>query len=145
MYDLSPLALTGNVIAVTLNYRLGVLGFLAHPTIDAEGHAFANYGLQDQQLALRWVQNNIRRFGGDPEKVTMFGESSGGLNVFSHLISPQSAGLYGGAIIQSGAYDRMIDAIPSASVAQWEGLFTGQPGSRPPAPATLLQPFPGYS
>jgi carboxylesterase type B len=70
----------GNVIVVTINYRLGALGFLAHPALDSEGHLNANYGLMDQQFALQWVQRNIEAFGGDPERVTIFGESAGGLS-----------------------------------------------------------------
>ena len=94
LYDPTPLVTKGNVIVVTINYRLGVLGFLAHPALDAEGHLNANYGLMDQQLALRWVQRNIEAFGGDPERVTIFGESAGGLSVYSHLASPTAAGLF---------------------------------------------------
>lgn len=100
----TPLVETGDVVVVSINYRLGALGFLAHPALDAEDHPSVNYGLMDQQLALRWVQQNIGRFGGDPDNVTIFGLSSGGLNVTSHLVSPASAGLFHRAIIQSGAY-----------------------------------------
>jgi para-nitrobenzyl esterase len=119
MYDPTPLVQTGHVIAITLNYRVGVLGFLAHPGLDAEDHAAANYGLQDQQLALKWVQTNIRKFGGDPQNVTIFGESAGGLNAFSHLVSPRSAGLYHRAIIQSGAYQLNT---PSLSASESLGV-----------------------
>ena len=94
------------VIVVTVNYRLGYLGFLAHPALSAEssGRGSGNYGLMDQQAALRWVQRNIERFGGDDDKVTIFGESAGGLSVHSHLASPRSKGLFDRAIVQSGAY-----------------------------------------
>lgn len=103
-YDPTPLVEKGKVIVVTLNYRLGLLGFFAHPAIDAEGHLNGNYGLMDQQFALQWVQRNIAAFGGDPDRVTIFGESAGGLSVYSHLASPTAAGLFHGAIAQSGAY-----------------------------------------
>lgn len=122
MYDPTPLLQTSHVIVVTLNYRIGVLGFLAHPALDLEGHAFANYGLQDQQLALKWVQTNILKFGGDPAKVTIFGESSGGLNVISHLASPRSTGLFARAIIQSGAYQLNT---PSLSASESLGVTFG--------------------
>jgi len=103
-YDASLLATKENVVVVTTNYRLGVLGFLATPALAAESMdgSVGNYGLMDQQLALRWVRDNIARFGGDPDNVTIFGESAGGASVCLHLISPGSAGLFHRAIIQSG-------------------------------------------
>jgi len=103
-YDPTPLVEKGNVIVVTINYRLGILGFFAHAAIDAEGHDNGNYGLMDQQFALQWVQRNIAAFGGDPARVTIFGESAGGLSVYSHLASPTAEGLFHRAIAQSGAY-----------------------------------------
>jgi para-nitrobenzyl esterase len=103
-YDPSPLVEKGNVIVVTLNYRLGYFGWFAHPALDAEDHLIANYGLMDQQFALQWVRRNITAFGGDPDRVTIFGESAGGLSVYSNLASPLAAGLFQGAIAQSGAY-----------------------------------------
>ncbi len=109
LYDPTPLVEKGDVIVVTINYRLGVLGFLAHPALDAEGHLNGNYGLMDQQFALRWVQRNIAAFGGDPHRVTIFGESAGGLSVYSHLASPTAAGLFHRAIAQSGAYASFQD------------------------------------
>jgi len=92
------------VIVVSLNYRLGYLGFFAQTAIDAEGHLNGNYGLMDQQLALQWVQNNITAFGGNPSRVTIFGQSAGGQSVYAQLASPLAAGLFGGAISQSGSY-----------------------------------------
>lgn len=119
-YDPLPLVQQG-VIVVTLNYRLGVLGFLAHPALSAvsPSHASGNYGLMDQQAALRWVQRNIFRFGGDPQRVTIFGESAGALSVHVHLASPLSAGLFHGAIVESGAY-----ALAQPSLAQAEARGT---------------------
>ncbi|HEY6911063.1 MAG TPA: carboxylesterase family protein [Myxococcales bacterium] len=114
-YDPSRLVQQG-VVVVTLNYRLGVFGFLAHPALSAEsGHGSGNYGLMDQQAALQWVQRNIAHFRGDPTRVTIFGESAGGLSVHSHLASPLSAGLFHRAIVESGAY-----ALGQPSLAQAE-------------------------
>ena len=118
IYDPTPLVETGNVVAVTINYRVGALGFLAHPALDSEGHRSVNYGIMDQQLALRWVQRNIDRFGGDPRNVTIFGESAGGLNVTTHIVSPYSAALFHKAIIESGAYQ--LDT-PTLAASQARG------------------------
>jgi para-nitrobenzyl esterase len=98
----------GNVIVVSMNYRLGVLGFLAHPALDAEGHLNANYGLMDQQFAMGWVRRNIAAFGGDPQRITIFGTSAGALSVYSHLASPTAAGLFDRAIAQSGSYEGLV-------------------------------------
>jgi carboxylesterase type B len=99
VYDGGRLAATGNVVLVTLNYRLGALGFLS----GIEGLT-GNYGFMDQQLALRWVQENIRAFQGDPQRVTIFGESAGAMSVGLHLISPQSQGMFRAAIMESNPY-----------------------------------------
>jgi para-nitrobenzyl esterase len=103
-FDPTPLVEGGGVVVVTINYRLGMLGFFAHTALDAEGHLAGNYGFMDQQFALGWVQRNIAAFGGDPDRVTIFGESAGGLSVYSQLASPLAAGLFQRAIAQSGAY-----------------------------------------
>jgi para-nitrobenzyl esterase len=103
-YDGTKLAATGAVV-VTINYRLGALGFLAHPALaSSPGGAAGNYGLMDQQAALRWVQRNIARFGGDPENVTIAGESAGGLSVLAQLVSSGARGLFQRAIVQSGTF-----------------------------------------
>jgi para-nitrobenzyl esterase len=81
---------------------MGVFGFLAHPALNSEGHAFANYAFMDQQAALRWVQRNIAAFGGDPANVTIAGESSGGNSVMAHIAAPQSAGLFQHVVSMSG-------------------------------------------
>jgi len=91
------------VVVVTINYRFHVLGFFAHPALDAEGHLKANYGLMDQQFALKWAQRNIGAFGGDPKRVTIFGESGGGISVYSNLASPTAKSLFQRAISESGA------------------------------------------
>lgn len=102
-YDPSWLAIQGKAVVVTLNYRLGLLGFFAHPALRAEDSAPANYGFMDQQLALDWVQRNIAAFGGDPENVTISGESSGGGSVLAHMVAPGSAGKFQHAVAMSGA------------------------------------------
>lgn len=93
------------VVVVTFNYRLGVLGFLAHPELSKESaHGVSgNYGLLDQVAALQWIQNNIASFGGDPENVTVFGESAGSWSISLLLCSPLAKGLFHRAIGQSGA------------------------------------------
>ncbi len=93
-----------DVIVVTMNYRLGALGFMTHPALADEAGQSGNYGLLDQQEALRWIQANIAFFGGDPNNVTIFGESAGGHSVMSQLVAPSSDGLFQKAIAQSGSY-----------------------------------------
>lgn len=91
------------VILVTINYRLGLLGFLSHPWLTKEqGNLSGNYGFLDQVAALKWVKENIAHFGGDPDNITIFGQSAGALSVKNLLISPLSRGLFSKAIIQSG-------------------------------------------
>jgi len=103
-YDGTKLAADG-VVVVTINYRLGALGFLAHPALASRpGGAAGNYGLMDQQAALRWVQRNIARFGGDPGNVTIAGQSAGGLSVLAQMVSPGARGLFQRAIVQSGTF-----------------------------------------
>lgn len=100
----SDLAAKGNLIVVTINYRLGPFGFLASRSLDSAGHPSGNYGLLDQQAALRWVKDNIAAFGGDPDKVTVAGESAGAISVGLHLVSPAAAGLFQRAILESGPF-----------------------------------------
>jgi para-nitrobenzyl esterase len=103
MYNGSGLAKMG-VIVVSIAYRVGALGFMAHPELTAESdhHTSGNYGLLDQIAGLRWVQNNITAFGGDPSKVTIFGESAGAISVSMLAASPLTKGLFRGAISESG-------------------------------------------
>jgi para-nitrobenzyl esterase len=104
-YDASALVKdgpAGPTVVVTFNYRLGLLGYLGQPALDAEGHDFGNYGLMDQQAALRWVQRNIAAFGGDPGNVTVGGQSAGSTSTAALVISPASKGLFHRAIFESG-------------------------------------------
>jgi para-nitrobenzyl esterase len=98
---------TGHVV-VTVNYRLGALGFLSLPELVSEGDGAGNFGLLDQRAALEWIQANIGAFGGDPDAVTIFGESAGGASVCQHVVSPGSAGLFHRAIVQSGPCDLVV-------------------------------------
>ncbi|WP_197065259.1 carboxylesterase/lipase family protein [Massilia sp. 9096] len=115
--DPSPLVSQG-VIVVNVGYRLGAMGFLAHPALAQDGAA-GNYGIMDQQLALHWVQDNIARFAGDSTNVTIFGESAGGFSVMTHLASPGSKGLFVKAIVQSGNYgnDRQPSGAQMATIS----------------------------
>ena len=105
-YDGSALASEQQVVVVSINYRLGVLGWLSHAALRAgasgPAEASGNFSHLDMVLALEWVRENIRAFGGDPERITVFGESAGGRNVFALLASPLAEGLFHGAIAQSG-------------------------------------------
>lgn len=98
-----------DVVVVSINYRLGIVGFLAHPQLDQEGASSGNFGLQDQIAALHWVRDNISEFGGDPENVTIFGESAGAASVALLMASPLAKGLFHRAISESGNF--------------WEGRF----------------------
>jgi para-nitrobenzyl esterase len=103
IYSGEPMARTGKVIFVNLNYRLGLLGFMAHPELTREqgGHS-GNYGLLDQNAALKWVHDNIALFGGDPSKITLVGQSTGATSITAQLFSPLSKNLFHGAVLLSG-------------------------------------------
>jgi len=140
-YDPSNLVAQG-VVVVTINYRIGELGFLAHSALTAESPkgASGNYGLLDQQAALRWVRRNIRAFGGDPDNVTIFGQSAGGLSVQSQLASPLAAGLFHKAIVESGAYSLQQ---PSLAAAEAIGaVFAASAGCAVPSTAACLRSLP---
>jgi para-nitrobenzyl esterase len=106
--DGTHMAAAGHVILVAIHYRLGILGFLANKALGA--HSW-DYGLQDQQAALRWVKRNIARFGGDPHNVTLFGQSAGGASVCDAAVSPTAAGLFQKGISESGFYNYWVDTI----------------------------------
>jgi para-nitrobenzyl esterase len=138
-YDGSMLAKRG-VVVVTINYRLGVFGFLASPDLSAESpdRVSGNYGLLDQQAALRWVRTNISQFGGDPGRVTVFGESAGSLDLIGLMASPSSAGLFHRAIAQSGA--PMGIALPLAQAeAQGAAFVKASGGDTAGGPAAALR------
>ena len=122
-YDGAALARRG-VVVVTINYRLGALGYLAHPLLREESAhgASGNYGLLDQIEALRWVQRNIAAFGGDPDRVTIFGESAGSWSVNYLLATPLAAGLFAGAIGQSGGGFSPLASLAARDAAEAEGV-----------------------
>ena len=107
------------VVVVTVNYRLGALGFLSHPALTAETGASGNYGLMDQQAALRWVQRNIAAFGGDPQKVTLFGQAAGATDICYQLLAEAADGLFDAAALQSGSCGSM--RLPAAREAEASG------------------------
>ena len=121
-YDGESMAAKG-IVTLTVNYRLNVFGFLAHPELTRESphHASGNYGLMDQAAALQWVRKNIAAFGGDPSRVTIAGESAGSWSVSAQMITPLSKGLIAGAIGESGS---LLGLTPPASLAEAEK--TGQ-------------------
>jgi para-nitrobenzyl esterase len=126
LYNGTTLAKKG-VIVVTPNYRLGALGFLAHPQLDNESphNASGNYGILDQQAALSWVQRNIDKFGGDPSRVTIFGQSAGAESVLIHVASPTSKGLFRQGIVESGpfwAHGAIINATHPKAYAEQFGM-----------------------
>ena len=125
-YDGESMARKG-MVAVSLNYRTNVFGFFSHPelTKESKNHASGNYGLLDQVAALRWVQQNIAAFGGDPKRVTIAGESAGSLSVSALMASPLSRDLMAGAIGESGA---LISTLPPRALAETEkdGLDFGE-------------------
>ena len=122
-YDGGKLAAQG-VVIVTINYRLGVLGFMAHPALDVEDPQYptsGNYGLEDQRFALEWVQRNIAAFGGDPKQVTLFGESAGGFSTCVQYLSARTQDLFGAAIAESGLCGSTLLA-PTHAVAESQSL-----------------------
>jgi len=100
-YPADRLVAGGDVVVVTVNYRLGVFGFFGHPELPGSG----TFGLADQQAAFGWVRRNIAEFGGDPRNVTIAGQSAGGISNCAHLTSPRAAGLFDKAVLQSGSCD----------------------------------------
>ncbi|MCC3157245.1 carboxylesterase family protein [Hymenobacter sp. 15J16-1T3B] len=121
-YDGEAMARRG-IVAVTVNYRLGVFGFLAHPELSQESgrHASGNYGLLDQNAALRWVQQNIAAFGGDPQQVSIAGESAGAMSVSGQMASPLSKGLFRRAIGESGSLLNSSLGLTSLTAAEQTG------------------------
>jgi para-nitrobenzyl esterase len=158
VYDGEGLASKG-LVTVTFNYRVGVLGFLAHPALSKESSSgtSGNYGLLDQIAVLRWVRDNIAAFGGDPNRVTIAGQSAGGMSVHSLIASPLARGLFHRAIVQSGGSSvggggiamrsrRLTDAevegtkfaeskgaktVADLRAMSWQKLMEQVPGSEP--------------
>jgi para-nitrobenzyl esterase len=142
-YDGASLASRG-VIVVTTNYRLGVMGFFAHPELTAESphHSSGNYGLLDQIEALRWVKQNITQFGGDPENVTLFGESAGSVDATTLIASPLAATLFRRVIAESGP---AFGLGPSQNLTRMEllGAAVGkEAGGQPGSQLTVLRKLP---
>lgn len=117
-YDGESMARKG-IVSVTVNYRLTIFGFFAHPELTKESpnHASGNYGLLDQYAALKWVQQNIAAFGGDPKKVTIAGESAGSMSVSAQMASPLSKNLFAGAIGESGS---LLSTMPPTPLSEVE-------------------------
>ena len=122
LYDGARLASNASVVVVTLDYRLGVLGFLAHPALRAAGHT-SNLGLLDQRAALHWVANNIVAFGGDPRRTLLFGQSAGAMSVCSHLASPAAEGLFRAVLMESGNCDSPLLWAPLDAALQQGRAF----------------------
>jgi para-nitrobenzyl esterase len=129
-YDGESMARLG-VVSVTVNYRLGVFGFFAHPKLTKESShkASGNYALMDQAAALRWVRENIAAFGGDPNKVTIAGESAGSVSVSAQMVSPLAKDLIAGAIGESGAITGTLRAVPLAQAEQMGSKFAADLGA----------------
>ncbi|WP_158514503.1 carboxylesterase/lipase family protein [Sphingopyxis macrogoltabida] len=131
------------VILVTINYRLGSLGYFAHPSLSKgapRGEAIANYGLMDQLAALRWVRKNIAAFGGDPHQVTLFGESAGAIGVTTILALPEAKGLFARAIVQSGV--GLLDPRPLAEQEALGAALALRAGARIDASPAELRALP---
>ena len=156
------LAEFGDVVVVTINYRLGALGFLAHSALIDDDGSVGNYGLMDQIAALEWVADNIAAFGGDPGNVTVFGESAGAMSICTLLATPRARGLFHRAILQSGPHftqsreraltvgDRLVEALGlvNPSRADLEGIpaedfvaATAELWSLPPEPGVIALPL----
>ena len=142
-YDGSKLATGGPLgtptVVVTLNYRLGLFGFLAHPALDSEGHLYDNYGIMDQQAVLQWVKRNAAAFGGDPSRVALGGQSAGAQDTGVNQISPLSAGLFNRAIYESSPLSGIT--IRSIGLARGMAFATaaGCPTDASPGAAACLR------
>jgi para-nitrobenzyl esterase len=132
-FDGSELATGGpngeETVVVTINYRLGLFGFISNPALNSEGHPWGNYGILDQQAALRWVQRNIRAFGGDPTNVTLGGQSAGARDTTANLLSPLAAGLFQRAILESYPEISWVTAETMLAVGVAFGEAGGCPGA----------------
>jgi para-nitrobenzyl esterase len=165
MYDGTNLAAKGNFIVVSTNYRLGPLGWFTHPALRKGGKSDSmsksgNYGTLDIIMALKWVKKNIKAFGGDPDNVTIAGESAGGIDVISLLISPAASGLFHRAISQSGPMsespsletgdaraEEVIDALMKADGLDREGMKDKEIAAylRSKTPEKLFSQYPAWA
>jgi para-nitrobenzyl esterase len=141
MYNGARLAAERDVVLVSVNYRLNIFGFFAHPALAAEDStgSTGNYGIQDQIRGLEWVRDNIAAFGGDPGNVTIFGESAGGMSVCNLLASPPAAGLFHRAIIESGGCDLTAELPDTYAKAETMASTAGCAG---PDPVGCLRALP---
>jgi para-nitrobenzyl esterase len=158
-YDGRVFAAKQGVVLVSIHYRLGPLGFFAHPALAEEGEPLGNQGLLDQRMALSWVQRNIAKFGGNPDNVTIFGESAGSADVCYHVASPGSRGLFHRAISQSGGCTIRSTGPEAEAGAAGDGMVAfGEAAGCPPGDdqlsclreasvqdllASSMQPMPG--
>jgi para-nitrobenzyl esterase len=126
----SALVANGKAIVVTFNYRLGIFGYFAHPSIDDEGHPAANYGTMDQTFVLQWIKKNIAAFGGDPSDVTIAGESAGGDAVIAQMLSTWAKGLFHQVIEMSGATNLLKEGNFGATVSLKTAEHTGEEFAR---------------
>jgi para-nitrobenzyl esterase len=133
--DMTEIVEKTGVVGVSFNYRLGALGFFSHPDVAKDS---GDFGLMDQQAALRWVHENIAAFGGDPTRVTVGGESAGGYSVCAHLAAPGSVGLFAQAMMQSGT----CFSIPLAQAQKNAGQIADAVGCKGPDAADCLHAVP---
>jgi para-nitrobenzyl esterase len=133
--DMTEIVEKTGVVGVSFNYRLGALGFFSHPDVTQDS---GDFGLMDQQAALRWVHENIAAFGGDPTRVTLGGESAGGYSVCAHLSAPGSAGLFAQAMMQSGT----CFSIPRTQAQKNAGEIAEAVGCKGPDAADCLRAVP---
>jgi para-nitrobenzyl esterase len=144
-YDPGRLAVEQDRVVVTVNFRLGALGWLAHPDFAQEGEGTGgNWGLMDQQAALRWVADNIAAFGGDPDAVTLFAESSGAWSACYLMASPASEGLFDRVILQSGPCLEPLSLTAAADAARDGPTFAEPLGCSGPETAACLRRLPAW-
>lgn len=141
VYNVKHLVEKHDIIIVSVNYRLGPFGFMALDELKAESQmqSTGNYGLIDQVLGLKWVKDNIRTFGGDPNRVTIMGESAGAFSVCWHMVSPLSTGLFSGAIMESGSCDTRYMFRTYDNAQSYSRLWTNTHGCNNTAGPTLLK------
>jgi para-nitrobenzyl esterase len=141
LYHGAALAIAADVVVVTLNYRLGSLGWLSHPELAAaDGAPAGNWGLLDQVAALEWVRDNIDRFGGDPGRVTLAGQSAGALCVIDLLVNPGADGLFRRAVLQSPPFGDL--AQPGAAAHRWAEALSESAGGVGSFDGALLRSLP---